>query len=312
MLFWPQITDFMKFSVPFLFGMGSVLFLILATFLSTQIVIKTQAYKNAREIYAQQLNYEKRLLDFEEWIQEDAGKKKQEIAEANLQQAIDNNGNAQWATLSLIVLAGCYLFFVLVLDRKTHYAPAIPGGLILLGLACLQVGLFAPMLEIGAFQRDLSIPIKIDTGLFSINLDRTATFHGDLYFYYQSKSVVELIGLLFRQNNFVVGGSILLFSVLFPLSKITLTLLHLFQRQWTQGKWMQFLLHKAGKWSMADVFVVAIFLAFLAFNNMQTGLQTETNVLIGLYFFFAYVILSILSSYWLVPQIRPESPILPE
>ncbi len=297
--------------VTILFGTGSLVFLILATLLSTQIVIKTQAYKNAREIFARQLNYEERLLDFEEWLEEDAGREKQELAEANLQQAIGQNGDADWAVLGFVLLALTYLIFIIVLAKRMHYTPAIPGGLILLGLACLEVGLFAPMLEIGAFQRDLSIPIKINTGLFSLSLDRTATFHGDLYFYYQSKSVMELIGLLFRQHNFVVGGSILLFSVLFPLSKIVLTLLHVFQPAWTQNRWAQLVLQKSGKWSMADVFVVAMFLAFLAFNNMQTGLQTETNVLVGLYFFFAYVVLSIFSSYWLESQKREEKFILP-
>ncbi|GJM35321.1 MAG: hypothetical protein DHS20C18_43220 [Saprospiraceae bacterium] len=297
----------MKISVPTIFGLGSLLFLVLATLFSTQLVITTQAYKNAREIYAQQLNYEKRLLDFEEWLEADTGRNKQKIAQENFNQAIENSGHANFALWGFIVLSACYLFFVFSLARRKHYALAIPGGLIILGLACLEVGLFAPMLEIGAFQRDMSIPIKIKTGLFSLSIDRTATFHGDLYFYYQSKSVMELIGLLFRQHNFVVGASILIFSVLFPLSKISLTLLHLFQPHWIQNKWANFMIQKSGKWSMADVFVVALFLGFLAFNNMQTGIQTESSVLIGLYFFLAYVVLSILSSFWVEPGMRKES-----
>ena len=47
---------------------------------------------------------------------------------------------------------------------------------------------------------------------------------------------------------------------------------------------------------MADVFVAAIFLSFLAFNNMQMGIQTDSNVLWGLYYFLAYCILAILSA----------------
>jgi hypothetical protein len=47
---------------------------------------------------------------------------------------------------------------------------------------------------------------------------------------------------------------------------------------------------------MADVFVVANILAFLSFQNMSTGIDTETNVLFGLYFFAGFVILSIFSS----------------
>ena len=50
---------------------------------------------------------------------------------------------------------------------------------------------------------------------------------------------------------------------------------------------------------MADVFVAAIFLAMLAFNSMQTGIELETASLMGIYFFLAYCILSLLSSSFL-------------
>ena len=96
-----------------------------------------------------------------------------------------------------------------------------------MALVCLTIGLFTPILEIAAFERDLSIPVKVKTEFLSLDIDYTAKFEGEMYFYYQSKSIVELIGLLLRQGNWVVGISILVFSLLFPLGKTLFTLLAL-------------------------------------------------------------------------------------
>ncbi|MCB0611508.1 MAG: paraquat-inducible protein A, partial [Lewinella sp.] len=56
---------------------------------------------------------------------------------------------------------------------------------------------------------------------------------------------------------------------------------------------LRWLMLRAGKWSMADVFVVAVFLAFLAFNNMQAGIETQSRILPGMYFFMAYVLIAV-------------------
>jgi hypothetical protein len=51
---------------------------------------------------------------------------------------------------------------------------------------------------------------------------------------------------------------------------------------------------------MADVFVAAAFLSYLSFKNMNTGIQTSSQTMIGLYFFFTYCILSLISSHLIV------------
>jgi uncharacterized paraquat-inducible protein A len=48
-----------------------------------------------------------------------------------------------------------------------------------------------------------------------------------------------------------------------------------------------------GKWSMVDVFVVSTFLVYLSTNS---GDITRSEVEIGIYFFLAYVIVSMLVS----------------
>ena len=44
---------------------------------------------------------------------------------------------------------------------------------------------------------------------------------------------------------------------------------------------------------MADVFVVGAFLSYLSFSNMSPGVDVEANIVFGLFFFLAYVVLSI-------------------
>ena len=113
-----------------------------------------------------------------------------------------------------------------------------------------------------------------------------------MYYYYQSKSIAQLITILFDDKNFLVGISILLFSIILPILKLSLTLfLALSSKSYhTLSK----ILSYVGKWSMADVFVASCFLAYLSFSNMNVGIDTESKTLVGLYFFFSYVVLSII------------------
>ena len=121
-------------------------------------------------------------------------------------------------------------------------------------------------------------------------------FEGDMYFYYQSKSVVELIQTLFEQDNYVVGISLTVFSILFPLAKLLMIIgILLIPKLWKSRFVANFVAY-SGKWSMADVFVVAMFLGYLALDNMQVGIPTDSRVLIGLYFFLGYCIFSITAS----------------
>ncbi len=170
---------------------------------------------------------------------------------------------------------------------------------ITVSILCLHIGLFTPMLEIGAVERDLNLAeIPIEKKVFGYGIDVTIQkkFEGDIYFYYQSKSIADLIHLLFKQKNYFVGICILLFSVLFPLVKTCLMCFFVLKPSIKQKKWFSGFVLNLSKWSMADVFVVAMFLGFLAFENMQAGVNTYSNVSMGLYFFLTYCLLSILSS----------------
>lgn len=117
-------------------------------------------------------------------------------------------------------------------------------------------------------------------------------FPGKTYFYYQNKGIMEVIHLLWNTNNKPVAIAIGTFSVIVPLIKLLSTLLFLLLPMNGGYRFRKFLSFIA-KWSMADVFVVAAFLAYLSFANMSPGVTMDAQILFGLYYFLGYVVLSI-------------------
>lgn len=127
-------------------------------------------------------------------------------------------------------------------------------------LVFLLLGLIVPMIEIDA--RIVEINISI--------IGEPVTFTDQVLFY-KSKSILEMIQLMFQQNSFdlfLVGVMILTFSVLFPVSKLVTSIIASFNPKKQANKIVKFLVFKTGKWSMADVMVVAIFMAYIGFSGI--------------------------------------------
>lgn len=300
---------------------ASILFIVLGFILNSFLIQSSNAHKTAKEELADVLSYKNRFLDGEEWVpvegeQEGKGfKYKDKKIAVNLffgssavqkerQELLINNikktkKSIQFQTFLILGLILFYSFILAGLYFMYKPPSLLLIGLISLSIVCLHAGLFTPMLEIAAIERDLNLgDIPIEKEVFGIEVDLTIhkKFEGDIYFYYQSKSIVQLIQLLFQQGNLLVAFSILIFSVIFPLIKTLLMIFFVFRPEIAHQKWFKNFVLNLSKWSMADVFVVAIFLGFLAFKNLQVGIGTQSNVSVGLYFFFSYCMLSILSS----------------
>lgn len=298
----------------------SIIFIIVGILLNTWLIQSTKVYKATKEELANTLSYKKRFLDEKEWqlknesksgdfsfetdrikivlpfgSSEELDKQYQQLNE-KIQQA---QQTTQTRTFYILLLIALYLLIMGGIYFKAKPTFLALCTLIAVSIVCLHAGLFTPMLEIGAVERDLNLgEIPIQKEIMGINVDLTVQkkFEGDIFFYYQSKSVIELITLLFQQNNLLVGISILIFSVLFPFIKTLLLIAFLFNPQIKKQKWFSNFVLNLSKWSMADVFVVAMFLGFLAFENMQAGVNTYSDICVGLYFFLAYCLLSIFSS----------------
>ena len=109
----------------------------------------------------------------------------------------------------------------------------------------------------------------------------------------------------------IVGFLILLFSIILPFLKLILTTYYLFVEKAKKSKFVKTVIFYLGKWSMADVFVVAIFMAYIGFygllNSQLAGMASATDTVVietvnysklspGIIFFTLYCLFSILMS----------------
>jgi hypothetical protein len=90
-----------------------------------------------------------------------------------------------------------------------------------------------------------------------------------------------VVALLMRTGKFdsiLVGALILCFSIFFPITKLLSTGVYLLgQRSWHQNKLIKYFAFQSGKWSMADVMVVAIFMAYIGFNGILNDTMSDLN-----------------------------------
>ena len=131
------------------------------------------------------------------------------------------------------------------------------------------------------------------TPIMMVTIHKNVEYLGDVVLSFESKSVIGSVSKLFENGDAIVASVILLFSILIPSIKIVaLLFVSLFmQSRFAHGivKFFKII----GKWSMVDVFVVATFLVYLTVNK---GDVSRAEVEVGLYFFLAYVIVSMLVS----------------
>lgn len=219
-----------------------------------------------------------------------------------LQQKIQEQNKAN--QLYKILLAIAFLSFIGVFFfsknvSKTDYLLGIIFSFLLLFL-----GITLPMIEIDARISEMSFSFLEETVIFK-----------DQVLFYKSKSIYEVVTLMLSQHKFdliAVGTLIFLFSVLFPISKLISSTIYLTNKKLQGNKILQFLIFKTGKWSMADVFVIAIIMAFIGFEGIVTDQLSQlknvsesvdilttnnSSVLFGFFSFTAFVIVSIAISH---------------
>lgn len=113
---------------------------------------------------------------------------------------------------------------------------------------------------------------------------------GEVTLYFESRGVLATVReLLGSKGSYLIGVPLLLFSVLIPITK-TLTMMVAVLSRGQVGRGAMALVHRIGKWSMADVCVVGWLLGFMAVER-QEFMKAEMQV--GILFFGCYAILSI-------------------
>jgi uncharacterized paraquat-inducible protein A len=105
----------------------------------------------------------------------------------------------------------------------------------------------------------------------------------------ETQSIVQSVQRLNDSGNQFVAALILLFSIMVPLIKAVLTFVVLrMQKPETQYALYRFV-RSISKWSMADVFVVGVFLAFMAADALDNLSAVAGE---GLYWFAGYCLVS--------------------
>ena len=156
---------------------------------------------------------------------------------------------------------------------------------------------FTCTIRAGAMLLSFSTFISLIYGLINpilmVTIHKQIDYLGDVILSFESKGIIGSISKLYESGEFAVAFTILLFSILLPaLKSLMLTFMLIFyEHPWNQ-KMVSFF-KQIGKWSMIDVFVVATFLVYFTSN---TGGISQAEIQVGLYFFLAYVILSMITA----------------
>jgi len=152
--------------------------------------------------------------------------------------------------------------------------------------------------------------------IFSLNMDIIADISGatmTTQAVTKELSILTTVEELWHDNRLLVAFLILFFSVLIPILKTFMVSIAYLKKTTQIEKRLVNFVNAIGKWSMADVFVVAVFLAVLSTNQAETqsaqqialfgfkidfivGSETVSNIGNGFYFFTAYCLLSLLST----------------
>lgn len=215
---------------------------------------------------------------------------------------------------AIIILSLATLLIFLVLLQGTRLNSFTLFFLMVSTICLLIPGLFLPMIDIEA---------KIAKFYFII-LEKPILFTDQVLFF-QTKSISDLVRLLleYKEAKMVfVGILLILFSVIFPLLKLISTYLYFYSRSFIgNNAIVRFFVLKSTKWSMADVMVVSIFMAYLGLDgvvahelkslearslpiNVITTNDTHLNV--GFFLFLGFVFSSFVLSI-LAERSRKES-----
>ena len=150
--------------------------------------------------------------------------------------------------------------------------------------------------------------------------------------YFQSKSILDIFWIMITHHDLqmkFVGVLVITFSIIFPLFKIVSSLGYYYNyHQARENPVIRFFVLKSGKWSMADVMVVAIFMTYIGFNGIissqfaqLSSAAPELEILTtngtalqpGYYLFLTYTLLALFLSGFLtrkphIPRKSMEGP----
>ena len=203
---------------------------------------------------------------------------------------------------TMLILAFIIILIILLYGTLNSFTLLLLSGTT---IALLVSGIFLPMLDIEAKIAQLNFTI----------LDSTVVFHNQILFF-QSKSISDLVTLLLDSDKLkmkFVGVLLVMFSVIFPTLKLISTTLYYYSKSIIGNNPVtRFFALKSTKWSMADVFVVSIFMAYLGLDGVVSnelkrleGKADPVNIIttngthleVGFFLFLGFVLTSFVLAY---------------
>jgi len=157
------------------------------------------------------------------------------------------------------------------LRKKTELYVLLYIFSVLSALILLLVGLTTTMIELDARIKSLDFNL----------MGTTVSFKNQVLFF-QSKSIIDVVRLLIDTGKWdmvLVGLLILCFSVFFPFAKLISACIYLLGKEkYKTNNLIEFFAFKSGKWSMADVMVVAIMMVYIGFNGVVESQLSSLNI----------------------------------
>jgi hypothetical protein len=220
-----------------------------------------------------------------------------------IQEKIDLKNKAIKLRVILVMLLVCVVFLINLITRKK--LNVLQATILIIATFCLLLGgITTPMIDLEA---------RIDHLMIQL-MGEQITFHNNIIFF-QSKSISDVVRILLEDGRLpmiFVGILVFTFSIIFPSAKLISSLLYTYRiGKLRENRVIQFFAVKSGKWSMADVMVVAIFMAYIGFSGIisnQLDLLTEsakpvqifttngTQLLEGFYLFLLFCVSSLILS----------------
>lgn len=145
-----------------------------------------------------------------------------------------------------------------------------------------RLALLLTLISLGLLLPGLTQPILTISAKISLLGNEREIFR-------ETQSILQSVQRLRDSGNDLVAGLILLFSILVPVIKAVLFFAMLpIRNAATRGTVFR-VVRSISKWSMADVFVVGTFIAFLAANALD---NLDAVLGPGFYWFTAYCLVS--------------------
>ena len=215
--------------------------------------------------------------------------------------------NRQWISVALILITLALLYPGLTQNALTIRGVLDAGGVgtliernVAAQMPADQLAHIRPYLNPARFStmtdEQLSQTIGLVLGAIAkAKITGAAEVIGTTTVYEQKQTIAVTVEFLFKNKSYLAGTLIFLFSVCIPIVKAVLFFIALFASERVSTGILAFI-NAIGKWSMADVFLVAIYTAYLAARSSEgvgQAISFQTEYGPGFYWFAAYCVFSL-------------------